>query len=113
MSAERSGETTPFDGKVTVRCTRLDGKVVRTFSMRGGLNLWVFLRKNGLPIGAACSGVGVCAACHVHVSPEGNVTAAGEFEKDSLARNGRDPAVLRLACLCRVTGDVVVSADYW
>ncbi|MCA2961806.1 MAG: (2Fe-2S)-binding protein [Silvanigrellales bacterium] len=98
---------------VTVRCVGKSGSTVREFSMRGGLNLWVFLRKHGVPVGAACSGVGVCAACHVTVSPGGNVSPANEFEQESLRRHGHDPQSQRLACLCRVWGDVTVSADYW
>lgn len=102
-----------FSRTVTVRCRTRDGRLVREFPLRAGLNLWVFLRKHGLPIGAACSGVGVCAACHVEVTPPEAVSPAGEFERGSLSRNGKDPARQRLACLCRVVGDVEVVADYW
>lgn len=98
---------------VTVRCVGKSGAILREFAMRGGLNLWVFLRKNGMPIGAACSGVGVCAACNVRVSPHENVSSSSDFEQESLTRHGHDAATDRLACLCRVWGDVVVSADYW
>ncbi len=120
-SGESSGAAAPepsvpaaaFQKNVAIRCVDRAGQLLRTFEMRGGMNLWVFLRKNGLPVGAACSGVGVCAACHVRVEPPEGVTAASAFEVDSLARNGRDPSSERLACLCRVLDDVSVSADYW
>lgn len=46
--------------------------VLKKFSMRKGGNLWVWLRKNGVPIGSACSGVGVCGACTVSVRIENN-----------------------------------------
>ncbi|MBX9838644.1 MAG: hypothetical protein K2X69_10075, partial [Silvanigrellaceae bacterium] len=43
------------------------GHKIDEFFMRAGANLWVFIRKRGLPIGAACSGVGVCGACNIKV----------------------------------------------
>jgi ferredoxin len=98
---------------VNVRCVDKSGALVRQCVSRGGLNLWAVLRKNGVPIGAACSGVGVCAACSVRVSPSEALTPQEAFERESLANHGHDPDAQRLACLCRVLDDVTVSADYW
>ncbi|MES2615187.1 MAG: 2Fe-2S iron-sulfur cluster-binding protein [Bdellovibrionota bacterium] len=99
-----------------VKVTVLDkqGKIIDEFTMRGGMNLWVFLRKRGLPIGSACSGVGVCAACDVKIKElsENSISIKNDFEKESLQRNNK-PTECRLACLCRVYNDVEVQADYW
>ena len=86
--------------------------LVKKIQVRGGSNLWVALRKAGMPIGSACSGVGVCAACHVTVTPTEGVTDQTEFEVSSLARNGKGTE-MRLACLCRVISDLTVKAEYW
>lgn len=98
----------------TVKLVAKDGAQIDEFSMRCGTNLWVFIRKRGQPIGSACSGVGVCAACHVEqVSGETNaLSEQSDFEREQLARHGL-PTSSRLACLCRVFGDVTVKATYW
>jgi ferredoxin len=98
--------------KVTVldkNCNKL-----KEFSMRKGSNLWVYLRKNGLPIGSACSGVGVCAACDVKLTilSQDSVSEQNDFEKQSLIRNNKNDNN-RLACMCRVYHDISVQADYW
>lgn len=101
---------------VTITVLNKQGNQIDQFEMRGGMNLWVFLRKRGLPIGSACSGVGVCGACHVKVIGENlnlnNLSLKNDFERGTLARNQK-PDSDRLACLCRVYGDVTIQADYW
>jgi ferredoxin len=103
-----------FQKKVTITCLGKNG-VIKTFEARAGLNLWVLLRRNGLPIGAACSGVGVCAACDVEVTPTASIhpQVSSQFETDSMARNQKTAPGLRLACLLRVVADVTVRASYW
>ena len=98
--------------KVTV--LNKDGKKMDEFSLRGGTNLWVFIRKHGLPIGSACSGVGVCAACDVKVNEltPNSISPQNDFEKETLKRNHKSENS-RLACLCRVYNDVEIQADYW
>ena len=99
---------------ISVRLFNKAGQKIDEFTMRAGSNLWVFLRKRGHPIGSACSGVGVCGACHVtvHSSPNVQVTLQNEFERETLSRNNI-PIEQRLACLCRVFSDIDVSAEYW
>ena len=101
-----------FASVVLIKCHGKQG-LVKTFASRGGMNLWAMIRKIGLPIGSACSGVGVCAACHVKVSPPQSVTEQSEFEASALTKNGKDPLEERLACLCRVRNNLEVYADYW
>lgn len=101
---------------VTVTILNKQGQQIDQFEMRGGMNLWVFLRKRGLPIGSACSGVGVCGACHIKVieneSRSESLSPKNDFERNTLARNDK-PDSERLACLCRVYADVTIQADYW
>ena len=111
-----------FSRMVWVRLLNKSGQEMDRFEMRAGSNLWVFLRKRGHPIGSACSGVGVCGACHVtiltphstpgKVSPPLKITPQNQFERETLTRNLK-PQEQRLACLCRVFSDVEVSAEYW
>lgn len=90
------------------------GVKIDEFLMRAGANLWVFIRKRGLPIGAACSGVGVCGACNIKViSDDPNaVSLQNDFEKETLTKNNK-LLEYRLACLCRVFSDLTIQADYW
>ncbi|BBH51722.1 2Fe-2S iron-sulfur cluster-binding protein [Fluviispira sanaruensis] len=99
---------------ITVTVLNKTGKKIDEFQMRGGSNLWVFIRKRGLPIGSACSGVGVCGACHLKVTEKNpqSISEKNNFEKETLANNQKSPDE-RLACLCRVSGDITIQADYW
>lgn len=102
---------------------------MREIEARAGTNLWFQLRKHGFPIGSSCSGVGVCGACAVRVTPLGNAhtqvtqQAAGSqdtdqresavstetpLESQSKIRNGIGTDK-RLACLVRLWGDVLVE----
>ncbi|WP_161597654.1 2Fe-2S iron-sulfur cluster-binding protein [Fluviispira multicolorata] len=99
---------------ITVTVLNKAGNKIDEFQMRGGTNLWVFIRKRGLPIGSACSGVGVCGACHLKVTeitPQ-SISIQNEFEKETLIKNQK-PTDERLACLCRISGDIIIQADYW
>lgn len=99
---------------VFVTVLNKDGHKIDEFEMRGGMNLWVFLRKRGLPVGSACSGVGVCGACNIKVvgKKSNSLSPKNDFERSTLERNQK-PDTERLACLCRVYDDVTVQADYW
>ncbi len=100
--------------KIKVTVLNKDGKIIDNFSMRGGANLWVFIRKRGLAIGSACSGVGVCSACCLKIKERSQncISTQNDFEKQSLKRNGKS-IDLRLSCLCRVYGDIEIQTDYW
>ena len=102
--------------RLLVTLEKKDGTVWKEFTLPPGANLWVFLRKNQVPIGASCSGVGVCARCSVEeVLPESglsSLSAATEREKQVLVQQGK-PAHLRLACLSRVQDHVRLRCDSW
>lgn len=99
---------------VRVLLVNAQGVEMDSFDVRSGSNLWVFIRKRGHAIGAACSGVGVCGACNIVVTAptQDALAQASAFECETLRRNGK-PENQRLACLCRIFGDVTVQADYW
>ena len=100
--------------KIKIELYRRTGELLKSISVRKGTNLWVGLRRFGIPIGASCSGVGVCGKCAVDItqSSESAVNAPSELEQHTVERQGL-PSNSRLACLCRVTGDVSIQADYW
>ena len=85
----------------------------REIRVRPGTALLAAARQAGLPVGSSCDGDGICAACGLRIL-EGapNLTRERPLETKAKADNGID-AALRLSCLARVTGDVVVTADYW
>lgn len=103
-----------LENSVTITLINKSGNKIDEFNMRAGTNLWVFLRKRGLPIGAACSGVGVCGACSVKIIFEepNAISKQNDFEKETLLKNNKF-LENRLACLCRVFSNVTVQADYW
>jgi ferredoxin len=107
-----NSESTHLDGRVNVTAQRKDGTILKVFTMRRGANLWVFLRNQGIPIGASCSGVGVCGACDVTLLQGNFLTETSAFEKNTLERNGKS-SQCRLACLCRVGSDIIVTSDCW
>jgi ferredoxin len=99
---------------VTVTILNSKGNKIKEFSIRGGSNLWVFLRKNKVPIGSSCSGVGVCGGCDVKISSQRTecVSPVSDLEKETLSRNHKSND-LRLSCLCRVYEDICVKSNYW
>ncbi|MBM3381994.1 MAG: (2Fe-2S)-binding protein [Betaproteobacteria bacterium] len=108
------GEVGMKSEKITVELRRKSGVLLQMLSLRKGTNLWVALRRFGIPVGSSCSGVGVCGKCAVQIDEqyEKQLSPRTDLETETLSRQGIDPAQ-RLSCLCRVQGDVIVSADYW
>ncbi|NBO38773.1 (2Fe-2S)-binding protein [bacterium] len=100
--------------KVTLELRRKSGEILKTLLLRKGVNLWVALRRFGIPVGASCSGVGVCGKCAVrNLGGQGiELTPRTELEEQTLSRQGL-ASDLRLACLCRVNADTAIQADYW
>ena len=98
---------------VKVSLVSSNGQIFGHIELRRNTILWVGLRKHGIPIGASCSGVGVCAACDFEVlDGELALSVKTGFEAESLKRNDK-PLSSRLACLCRVQGDLTITAGYW
>jgi uncharacterized 2Fe-2S/4Fe-4S cluster protein (DUF4445 family) len=76
-----------------------------------GTTLLEAARSAGLPVARACGGTGLCSRCGLRVL-SGHVSAESTDELRAKRANRVDPA-LRLACLARLEGDVVVTAAYW
>ncbi len=108
------GQAGPAGEKVSIELRRKSGEVFKTIVVRRGVNLWVALRRFGVPVGASCSGVGVCGKCAVRqlAGDDQSLTAKTEFESQTLAKQGL-ASDLRITCLCRVNGNISITADYW
>jgi ferredoxin len=108
------GQAGSVSEKVTVELRKKSGEVFKRLTVRRGVNLWVALRRFGIPVGASCSGVGVCGKCAIKILSQNDqpLGVQTEFETQTLTKQGL-AADLRLSCLCRVDCDVVISADYW
>jgi uncharacterized 2Fe-2S/4Fe-4S cluster protein (DUF4445 family) len=76
-----------------------------------GATLLDATRRAGLPVARACGGAGLCSRCCVRVL-SGWVSVESAGEAHAKRANRVDPE-LRLACLARLQGDVVVTAAYW
>ena len=86
-----------------------------TFQVRRNQSLLTVIRQAGRPIGFSCRGQGVCTACAVWVN--GQVSEISDLEAGLLARlpapQGRAGFQQRIACLVRIQGPTIVTADYW
>ena len=76
-----------------------------------GTTLLDAARRAGLPVARACGGAGLCSRCGLRVL-SGRVSVESA-EEARAKRANRVDAELRLACLARLEGDVVVTAAYW
>ena len=66
-----------------------------------------------LPVGNACDREGICGRCGLRIlSGAQNSPAETQAEVRTKAANRIDPA-LRLSCLLRIEGPMIVTADYW
>jgi 2Fe-2S ferredoxin len=76
-------------------------------------NLLEFLQSNGIPVGSACGGNGLCASCKVQiVSGKKALTRPNDKEIDLADRNNLHEDE-RIACQCRVMGDLEITTNYW
>ena len=78
-----------------------------------GSNLLETARGVGLAVASACGADGICGRCGLEIA-EGESTLAAPSEREVRVRerNRIDPK-LRLSCMVRVEGDLVVTAPYW
>jgi len=76
-------------------------------------NLLRLLQSNGVPVGSACGGHGLCASCKVRVTQgEKNLSPPNDIEVELKDRN-RIPDTERIACQCEVLGDIEITTSYW
>ena len=77
-----------------------------------GTTLWEAAHRARLPVGTACKAEGICGRCGLRVLEGAGLTEETEGERRVKEAN-RVRAELRLSCQAGVTGDLVVTADYW
>ena len=77
--------------------------------VEAGTELKDVTRENGWPIAFGCED-GMCGTCIVKaVEGKENLSATEEKENDTLSVMGMDDGEHRLACQCKVNGDVVIE----
>jgi ferredoxin len=70
-------------------------------------------RRNGVPLGNSCGGIGICARCVVELCGAGDALTPPTTIERRVALERHLDAAQRLACQAVVTGDCVVTTDYW
>ncbi|MBU1151679.1 (2Fe-2S)-binding protein [Patescibacteria group bacterium] len=89
--------------KVTFKNTGEEAEV------EAGAKLMDVTRDKGWSIAYGCED-GMCGTCIISVvSGMENLNEVSDKEKDTLEAMGMDPSVHRLACQCKVNGDVVIE----
>lgn len=87
-----------------------DGRQVR---VPAGTRIAGAVRRAGMPLASACDTRGVCGRCGVRVlSGAGSLSTETAAEGRAKRANRIDPAQ-RLSCMTTVSGDVVISTNYW
>ncbi len=85
----------------------------RTLEAPKRCNLLQFLHAEGIPVGSACGGKGLCASCKVIVlAGETNLSRPNDIEVDLKERNHLQQNE-RIACQCKVLGDIEITTSYW
>ena len=82
----------------------------KTVDVENGATILDAAVEHGVDLEHACGGFGACSTCHVHIR-EGmkNISEITEEEEDKLDDAKGVTLDSRLACLCKVHGDVVVE----
>ncbi|MBN8554280.1 MAG: (2Fe-2S)-binding protein [Deltaproteobacteria bacterium] len=76
-------------------------------------NLLAFLQSQGIAVGSACGGKGLCASCKVSVlNGEKNLSRPNDREIELNSRNNLQLKE-RIACQCKVLGDIEITTSYW
>lgn len=78
-----------------------------------GENLMDALTSREVPVASSCQGEMVCAKCYVQV-------VDGSYNLSSTSQDERDfmeikdiPKGCRMACTCKVEGDITIDTPYW
>lgn len=82
----------------------------KEFEVESGTTILDACLDNGVDLDHACGGVCACSTCHIWVeSGMQNLNAADEDEEDRLEDAKGMNLKSRLACQCKVSGDVDVT----
>lgn len=95
MDSYVNGTVKTDEKTISVRCER-------------GKTLLAVLRENGILLSAPCGGNGTCGKCRVTVS---GAVSAIEAQEAHLLHEEEIEAGIRLACMCRISGDFMVSIE--
>ena len=81
----------------------------QTVDVEEGADLREVTQKNGWPIPYGCEN-GICGTCLISI-PEGqeNLSSAEATEQQTLKAMGKADGAHRLACQCKVNGDVTIA----
>lgn len=78
-----------------------------------GENLMESLTSRGIAVASSCQGEMVCAKCYIQV-------VDGSYNLSSPSQNERDfmtikdiPKNCRMACVCKIEGDITIDTPYW
>ncbi|MFZ4578682.1 MAG: 2Fe-2S iron-sulfur cluster-binding protein [Myxococcota bacterium] len=100
--------------EVLVRMVGAAGTEIDRFRIPQSALLWPVLTERALPLASACKGKGICTACTVtQVDGADDALQPPSDEETRRLHKQRKPDHQRLACLCRVQGDVTLRVDYW
>lgn len=70
-------------------------------------------RRAGAPLGNSCGGVGICGRCRIRVvAGAEQLSAPTSIELRTMTTRGFADDE-RLACMCVVNGDCVITTSYW
>ncbi len=76
-------------------------------------NLLQFLHGQGIPVGSACGGKGLCASCKVRVLQGENHLSKPSDHEVELAERNHLARSERISCQCKVLGDIEITTSYW
>lgn len=81
----------------------------QTAEAETGSSLTELIQKNGWPIPFGCEN-GICGTCLIKIS-EGaaNLNEPNEHEAQTLKAMGKADGMHRLACQCRINGDMTIE----
>lgn len=81
--------------------------------VENGETLMQALTSRGVPVASSCSGKLVCAKCYIQVTDGSyNLSMPDQEERDFMEVKGIDKNC-RMACACKVEGDITIDTPYW
>lgn len=85
----------------------------RVIQVEAGTTLLEAARIAKLPVAAACGENQICALCGLEILEGGELLAPEPDSEAHIKQLNRIDKELRLSCNLEITGDLVVTAQYW
>lgn len=76
-------------------------------------NLMQSLLEHGIAVASSCKGELVCGKCYIKVSEGSYNLSTPSSEERDLMEIKDIPSGHRMACACKVEGDISVDTPYW